>query len=243
MVATKWEVSDRHKSQRTITYKHPLHVPMGPPHGLAEKTQTIHRYGDHGLCVISKIVTKGVPMADCFYIEDCLLVSSNGSSGGISVSIMFELCFFTSTMFKKVISMTTINELLKFHNGFIKYIQQGLSNDADINNTGTEKSDDKDKLGMNIVQNMISSDPSMEHATDGLANPRDRSYVKIFSATARKLSAVEPFVLGLVFAILLNQFFLLSKIKSLQGNIHVLESLVEKSRRNRMDSMFDENSW
>lgn len=243
MVATRWEVSDRYKSQRTITYKHPLHVPMGPQNGLAEKTQTMNRYGDNGLCVISKTVTKGVPMADCFYIEDCLLVSSNGSSG-ISVSIMFELCFFTSTMFKKVISMTTINELLKFHNGFIKYIQQGLSNDAGINNISTEISDNKEESGMDIVHNTISNDPSMEYTTDELANRRDRLYfTKIFSATARKLSAVEPFVLGLVFAILLNQFFLLSKIKSLQGNLHILESLVESSRRNRMDSMYDEYGW
>jgi len=126
---TNWVKIDTGEFQRRISYKHPIHAPMGPPFGTAEKTQVMKRFGDHGLIIVTKTWIKGVPMADCFYVEDCLLVqissnSDHGSGSGVSLSSMYDLEFVKSTMFKKIITFTSLNDLTKFHSSFVESMKK-----------------------------------------------------------------------------------------------------------------------
>ncbi len=122
---------------------------MAPPFGQAIKTQTMKRFANYGLIVITKAVVNDVPMTDCFYVEDCLLVSTSslslsssssssssnpgsgsaGSSGGTGSTVltsMYDIKFVKSTMYKKIITMMSVNDLNKFHRGFLESIKNNV---------------------------------------------------------------------------------------------------------------------
>lgn len=127
---------------RTVHYMHPVNVPMAPPKAGARKEQTYCRYGDYGLVIETRTYVRDVPMTDCFYVVDRILVepnyrnpsdsssnkenqqdltniNSNDSSStapppSVLVSMKFQINFVKSTMFKGIISKTTSSEFKAF---------------------------------------------------------------------------------------------------------------------------------
>lgn len=243
---TSWDRKlESDEIQRQIIYNHPLHVPMGPPHGQAEKTQTLYRFGNHGICVLTRTVTKDVPMTDCFYIEDCLLVSSN-AKGGVLVSSMFDLVFVKSTMFKKIITMTSTNDLSKFHSGFIEFIRDTVnintnpvvdlvSEDprnkfpqAAIGHTNVVNSGDE--ASPIVIRESIASDQLNEYKTK-LTTVKNH-FINKYVAARKKLSSIDPFIAIVLLAIVSNQFLILYQMKKMQNKLDLLESLIGRAQRN-----------
>lgn len=229
--ASNWEYSQQNNTfQRCITYRHPIHVPMGPPSGRAKKTQLLKRFDNFGLCIVSKTWVNDVPMTDCFYVEDCLLVSSN-AEGGISVSIMFDLCFVKRTMFKNLITMTSINELSKFHSGFVRVIEEKLDKFVDIGGNGTS-----DKM---IDRNSDNDVPLIEDDVD-----RDSTKVsclriqleivrdhigRVFDTISKRLKEIDLFVWVILFSLLINQLHLSLCLKKVNEKVDLLESIISKT--------------
>jgi len=85
---------------------------MAPPEAMAKKRQRLRKYGSRGICVDTSSEVQDVPLTDCFYLDDRLLVEANGH-GGVTVNLRFEVRFIKSTMFRRIIERTTKDEFLK----------------------------------------------------------------------------------------------------------------------------------
>ncbi|GKY91013.1 hypothetical protein MPSEU_000074100 [Mayamaea pseudoterrestris] len=119
---------------RTISYIHPVNAPMAPPQAAARKDQSLRRYGKHGLVLETKTIVKDVPMVDCFYVSDRVLVEARGDK--VAVTIEFDIVFVKSTMLKGIISRTTSSECKSSFQVFAKYMGAAL---GDAVTTATEK--------------------------------------------------------------------------------------------------------
>jgi len=121
--ATQWENTDGFAKKRFIKYDHPINIPLSiaPPAGSATKTQIMRRFGDNGICIDTETWISDVPLADCFYVADRLLVASN-PEGGISLTIQFGNCFVKRTMFKGIIAATSVSDVTTFHKAFVTLI-------------------------------------------------------------------------------------------------------------------------
>jgi hypothetical protein len=85
---------------------------MAPPEAMAKKHQRLRKYGDYGICVDTSSRVHDVPLTDCFFLDDRLLVEST-EDGGVLLSLRFEIRFIKSTMFRRIIERTTKDEFLK----------------------------------------------------------------------------------------------------------------------------------
>lgn len=107
---------------RIVRYIHPINQPLAPPNPRARKEQTYQRFGDYGIFVETKTHVDDVPMADCFFVKDRLLVTaSDKKEGYVLVTMEFELEFVKSTMFRRVITKTTSSEMSKFFESMKDY--------------------------------------------------------------------------------------------------------------------------
>ena len=220
---TKWESLEGGDFQRQVQYKHPINVPMAPPHGSAEKTQTLKRFEDYGLCVITKAWVNDVPMTDCFYVEDCLLVSSN-PEGGVYVSIRFDLCFVKSTMFKKIISMNAMKDVSKFQAGFVQYIQDRLEKIADTSNIPSDLvfEDDEFRETDNAIEQK-SVCTKKRHLFETIK----KNCAQTFITLSTNVPEIKPLVWLLLMGLLINQLFLSSQVKNAQEKIAQLEFILD----------------
>ena len=126
---TKWEHEDDLTKKRFISYNHPISIPLpiAPPAGAATKTQRMQRFGDYGICLDTETWINDVPLADCFYVADRLLFSSD-PDGQISLTIKFGICFVKKTMFRGIIASTSVNDVTEFHRGYVDLIQSKIAN-------------------------------------------------------------------------------------------------------------------
>lgn len=116
--ALEWSQAGQHSAlSRVVSYTHPVNVPLAPPEAAARKEQTYRRYADYGLILETKTFVDDVPMADCFYVTDRIIVEPHAKNKDeILVGLEFGITFVKSTMFKGIISKTTESEMI----GFIK---------------------------------------------------------------------------------------------------------------------------
>lgn len=114
---------------RSIDYVHPVNAgPMAPPEAAATKSQTLRLFPDNrGLIVDTRTTVKGVPMADCFHVNDRLLVEPSPDGENVTVTAKFEVKFVKRTMFKKIVALTTGNEFTDFFKGYGNYLEDALN--------------------------------------------------------------------------------------------------------------------
>jgi len=121
-----WELQDDGVSfKRTITYTHPVKIPMAPPKAQVLKKQIMRRYGNHGISIFTTTWTKGVPVSDCFHIEDRILID-NRSDDGVFISIAFDLRFTKYTMLRRIVERTTKDSINEFHRKYVEYLRREL---------------------------------------------------------------------------------------------------------------------
>lgn len=130
MRATPWETVESFDndtttietmSMRTISYSHPIKAPVGPPSAKAMKEQTLRRFGNAGLRLETRTTVKGVPVADCFHVDDCILVEMNQDSITIARA-KFNVQFVKKTMLKKIVKSTTTAEVKQFFAEYQKFL-------------------------------------------------------------------------------------------------------------------------
>jgi len=111
--------------KRTIAYTHPVEIRMAPPKAEVLKVQIMRRYGDYGISISTTTLTKGVPVSDCFHIEDRILVESQ-LDDGVSISIAFDLRFVKYTLLRRIVECTTKKDVNEFHRTYIDFLKRGL---------------------------------------------------------------------------------------------------------------------
>eukprot|EP00540_Astrosyne_radiata_P006912 CAMPEP_0116837724 /NCGR_PEP_ID=MMETSP0418-20121206/8814_1 /TAXON_ID=1158023 /ORGANISM="Astrosyne radiata, Strain 13vi08-1A" /LENGTH=465 /DNA_ID=CAMNT_0004467643 /DNA_START=1 /DNA_END=1397 /DNA_ORIENTATION=+ len=102
--------------QRTMEYSHPVNAPLAPPMARARKEQRIRRFGDKGISVETDTYVDDVPLTDCFYVRDRLLVSA--SEDRVEIALHFDIRFVKGTMFRAIIANTTRREFLKLYRNY-----------------------------------------------------------------------------------------------------------------------------
>lgn len=129
LIASRWKKVNDIEWTRMVNYTHPLNVPLAPPQADASKEQKYMRYGKYGIVMETKTIVRDVPMADCFYVTDRLVVKPDGDEN-VKLRMEFDITFVKSTMFKGIISKTTTSELTSYLNDFAAYISQALGEEA-----------------------------------------------------------------------------------------------------------------
>lgn len=121
LTTSNW-TKDGEEYTRTIEYSHPVNAPLAPPMARARKEQRYRRFGDHGISIETDTYVDDVPMTDCFYVTDRLLVAATDKA--VSVSAQFDIRFVKSTMFRAIIANTTRSEFLKMYHSLYEHMRE-----------------------------------------------------------------------------------------------------------------------
>lgn len=105
---------------REIHYLHPNHAPRGPPMAKTTKKQTLKKYGGYGMVLHTITKVDDVPKADCFVIEDQIVVESNGDS--VILSARCGIRFVKRTIFKTIIQFNAKNGITKWLGGYGDFV-------------------------------------------------------------------------------------------------------------------------
>ena len=161
--ASPWKSTNDHGRlfmNRVVRYIHPVNAPMAPPEAKARKEQTYQRFRDLGFIVETKTFVDDVPMTDCFFVKDRLVVTAskppevgmNDYPGShVLVSMEFELEFVKSTMFRGIITRTTNKEVNEFGEKLISYMSKNLG----VEGPGLAKSEET------VAPERVVEEPSM----------------------------------------------------------------------------------
>ena len=103
---------------------------MAPSSAVAEKTQTLKRFGTYGfyLETVTKVI--GVPKTDCFVVEDRILVEpavGGQPHEGLLLTARFGIRFIKYTIFRSIITATTTKEKNAEFKGFDEYVLKNLA--------------------------------------------------------------------------------------------------------------------
>jgi len=114
--------------ERKIDYLHPNHSPMGPRMARTTKKQKLQKYSNCGIAMNTKTNVKDIPFADCFYLEDQIIVESD-SNGGVLLSAFIEIHFVQSTWWKKIIKSNATSGIKAWLTGYSDFLLNGCSED------------------------------------------------------------------------------------------------------------------
>ncbi len=140
-----------------LNKKKQVNAPMAPPEAMAKKHQRLRKYGDYGICIDTSSRVHDVPLTDCFYLDDRLLVQST-EDGGIILTSRFEIRFIKSTMFRRIIERTTKDEFLKWADRFRKLLADSIPDKADVEKTSTDLAPAISSPRLDATRLVISSD-------------------------------------------------------------------------------------
>lgn len=115
--------------RRTVEYTHPINAPMAPPMARARKEQSYQIFGEKGIILETKTYVADVPLTDCFYVADQILVEPVDDHR-VSVTMSFSLEFVKSTMFKSIIMRTTKGEFQSFMQRLANFMSTSLGQAA-----------------------------------------------------------------------------------------------------------------
>ena len=152
--------------KRVIKYMHPVNVPLAPPQAAARKEQILTRYNDVGICIVTQTFVDDVPMTDCFYVADRMLIEpSSAIMGAITIRMEFGITFVKSTMFKGIISRKTTAEFIELFKALSQYISNAVL-DMNIVPTiqvvdGTEDLVNDEKFTSNVPKAQPSQDQNV----------------------------------------------------------------------------------
>jgi len=123
VVASCWKSESTSSSKsRTIEYTHPINAPLAPPNAKARKEQRMRRFLDQGISIETDTYVDDVPMTDCFYVTDRILVRAN-DDGTVTISAYFDIRFVKSTMFRSIIANTTRSEFVKWFQNLLAMVR------------------------------------------------------------------------------------------------------------------------
>mmetsp|Transcript_23765 Transcript_23765/g.34658 ORF Transcript_23765/g.34658 Transcript_23765/m.34658 type:complete len:186 (-) Transcript_23765:315-872(-) len=142
-----WQLSedDGFSLVRSIKYIHPINAPLAPSKADALKKQRFQRYGNHGMLLRTQTIVKDVPLTDCFYMDEQILLEPQLDGSGILFTMMFDVRFIKKTLFRLLITRTTTVECDKGSYHYCSMVKNTLNTKATPNKVEIEE-DEKEKL-------------------------------------------------------------------------------------------------
>ena len=134
-------------SKRTVSYMHPVNNPLAPPWARSVKDQHVHVFDDgRHMVVLTSTTVHDVPKANCFTVEDRLLIDLVDSDDDDATSLVnwssyFTIVFHKSTMFKGVITRSTTKEYLDHWTSYRDYVLQHGPFGTMVDNSSSDKLD------------------------------------------------------------------------------------------------------
>mmetsp|Transcript_18243 Transcript_18243/g.27249 ORF Transcript_18243/g.27249 Transcript_18243/m.27249 type:complete len:400 (-) Transcript_18243:411-1610(-) len=121
--STKWhDTGDGFTLGRVYDYYNPNPAPMGPPMAQAKTEYTLQRYNKCGIQICCTTMVSGVPMSDCFVIENRILLEQT-TDDAITIKVDCGLRFVKRTMFQKLIQVTSKGGIKKTWLDYIEWIK------------------------------------------------------------------------------------------------------------------------
>jgi len=211
LVTSRWTSQE----ERTIDYSHPVSAPLAPPLAKARKEQRHIRYGDYGLCLETDTYVEDVPMADCFYVTDRLVVAVD-HDGKLQMSTYFDIRFVKSTMFRAIISNTTRSEFLKSFMELLKYVRIKSSS---ISSLGQQDGGEE--------QNATAETGPASTIITAAASAKQQQQQQLLSSSTSSTSRAQQFLFVVITLVLLCQICLIFEIRTMQQTL--FDALYQKS--------------
>ena len=141
--------------KRIIKFRHPLKHKLGPASAAMEKHQFCHFVRGHGLLLKSCTYGKGFPAADAFHVEDMWIIEpSESDSGGVTMTVLFQVHYSKSTMLRKLIDANTKQEYTSM---YTKYLDMAASALGEKKAEPIEASKEEAKTSSLVVAESIST--------------------------------------------------------------------------------------
>lgn len=130
VIMSSWTECGGNEFQREMKFMKPVNLPgLASTRGI--KYQQLRRPNECTFVLNSSTRLEDVPSADCFSVDDVLIVHADGSQQ-VSVSISFEVAFVKSTMMRTFIEGPTEREMKKWLEVFFQHMQDVVAGQKDV---------------------------------------------------------------------------------------------------------------
>lgn len=139
MISAPWEGKVENAQSRTVTFVHPVSVPMAPAQAAARKEQVLRRFGSDGMILETRTHVTDVPMTDCFYVADRMIVKTlPGVSSQVTVTSEFGIVYVKSTYFKSILNKSITSEYNTFFREWTAFMSKAVGRDSNRPRTKSE---------------------------------------------------------------------------------------------------------
>jgi hypothetical protein len=215
VIVSQWKKEENDDTfTRTIEYSHPVNAPLAPPMARARREQRYRFYGKHGLSVETDTYVEDVPMADCFYVTERVLVEPANEKGVVVVLAEFDIRFVKRTMFRSIIANTTRSECLKGIQGYGVYWTKALATPET-----PEEAVARRESSIEQVERRRSSIKSLQVETILVETPEKGRVARVFTSTTAIL-----LLLGIV---LLMQSWMMLELKGMRSALSKVQTSVD----------------
>lgn len=232
--------------EREIRYIHPIGGSMiGPSEAETFRVQSMKRYKHHGI-ILKNVTTvgKGIPMGDCFRVEDQYNIENHPTECALTISVSFRVVFVKRTMFKSMIEKNTLAETKEWFRGYSKMMKTALKSAkheeliqrrqsyslvpediADSSPTSSSASSMREasvKSHRELASHALPKSPqSPTHATDTRLTNRDDSKPKPLQRSGN--TAIVLLGMGLIFVLLGTLGALWLQVRSVSTSLSMVE--------------------
>lgn len=184
VIMSSWTECGGNEFQRELKFMKPVNLPgLASTRGI--KYQQLRRPNECTFVLNSSTRLEDVPSADCFSVDDVLIVHADGSQQ-VSVSISFEVAFVKSTMMRTFIEGPTEREMKKWLEVFFQHMQDVVAGQKDVV---------RGRRSSTVGGNMAASAPSGSDSTTTAAAsvaPSSDASVANSDLTTRASSNSDP---------------------------------------------------
>ena len=203
VVTSHWQTTDTKSSKsRTIEYTHPINAPLAPPNAKARKEQRMRRFLNQGISVETDTYVDDVPMTDCFYVTDRILVSAN-DDGTVTIAAYFDIRFVKSTMFRSIIANTTRSEFVRWFQNLLNMLR-------------------KEATALALPPSEVPSEP----CKPSMAEPQIETvlqYVPVPSDATTRVGLIHV-VAALVGLVVVLQFYILHRLSGIETTLMKMQA-------------------
>ena len=125
LVVSTWSAADDVTLCRSIHFRHPLALGVGPSSALAERRQRFRRYGEYGFYLETTTNVKGIIASDSFYVDDKWIIEPSGDTN-VTLTVRHQVRFTKRTMLKSIILKSTNAEVQAWFAGYSKMLLASL---------------------------------------------------------------------------------------------------------------------
>ena len=159
---TPWHSTQEGDAQeRTLSFLHPIKnsTGFGPDSAVTNRTQTLRKFPDKGMCLDNVTRVEGIPSADSFHVQDRWVVESIGAGSQVRLTARYSIRFTKRALLKSLIQKSIRKETKEWWQGYIAFmssaVDQDKSNGSNValkNGTGYPSLASEDAFAVHLSQ-------------------------------------------------------------------------------------------